>query len=138
MARFRHIPNNAKEMKIEINPAYESERELLARIPEERYAAEQTFCCDRNTVVRVNIGSHEYVVKRFKVPHLINRFAYTFIRKDKALRSYLNAFRLRETHFDTPEPVAYMAIYKQGLYLQAGAVSHWLLCLPLLSLRATG
>lgn len=101
MARFRHIPNNAKEMKIEINPAYESERELLVRIPEERYAAEQTFCCDRNTVVRVNIGSHEYVVKRFKVPHLINRFAYTFIRKDKALRSYLNAFRLREAHFDT-------------------------------------
>ena len=125
MARFRHIPNNAKEMKIEINPAYESERELLVRIPEERYAAEQTFCCDRNTVVRVNIGSHEYVVKRFKVPHLINRFAYTFIRKDKALRSYLNAFRLREAHFDTPEPVAYMAIYKQGLYHTGYYVSRY-------------
>lgn len=110
---------------IKINPAYESERDLLASLPQERYAAEQTFCNDRNTVVRTCLGDQEYVVKRFKVPHLINRFAYTFLRKDKALRSFLNAFRLSEAHFLTPEPVAYIATYRQGLFHTGYYVSRY-------------
>lgn len=114
-----------EKMKIKINPVYESERDSLSRIPDELYAAEQVYCHDRNKVVRTNINGKEYVVKRFKRPHLVNRFAYTLIRKDKALRSYLNAFHLREAHFDTPEPVAYIAIYRQGLYHTGYYVSRY-------------
>lgn len=113
-------------MKIEINPAYESEREAITRIPEELYTVEHTFCEDRNKVTRTTIDGKEYVIKRFKRPPLINRFAYTFLRKDKARRSYDNAYRLRGTRFDTPEPVAYIAIYRQGLFHTGYYVSRYL------------
>ncbi len=112
--------------KMEINPAYESEREAIAKIPDEQYAVEHTFCERRNKVTRTTINGKEYVVKRFKRPPLFNRFAYTFLRKDKARRSYDNAFKLRESHFDTPEPVAYIAIYRQGLFHTGYYISRYL------------
>ena len=112
--------------KITINPAYESEREAILRIPEERYDVAHTFCEDRNRVTKTTIDGKDYVIKRFKRPPLINRFAYTFLRKDKARRSYDNAHRLRDFHFDTPEPVAYIALYRQGLFHTGYYISRFL------------
>lgn len=45
-------------------------------------------------------------VKSFKKPNVINQFAYAYIRKGKALRSFEYANLFREKGIGTPEPVA--------------------------------
>lgn len=52
------------------------------------------------------------VTKEFRVPNLINRFIYTFLRKSKARRSYEYALRLVER---TPAPVSYSEQHSFGL-----------------------
>ena len=38
----------------------------------------------RNTIKKIIIENFSFNVKSFKVPHLINRIAYSFFRKSKA------------------------------------------------------
>ena len=60
------------------------------------------------------IGDDAY--KRFKPPHLLNRIIYTFFRKSKAERSFLNAKELIKRGVSTPEPKAFFE-KKRGLFL---------------------
>ncbi len=46
-------------------------------------------------------------VKRYKVPHLLNRVIYTFFRTPKCVRAYNNALRLHTLNIPTPEAIAY-------------------------------
>ncbi len=61
----------------------------------------------RNSLKILNLNGEELIVKSFKIPHLVNRFAYRYIRKSKAQRSYEHARRLREKGILTPEPIGY-------------------------------
>ena len=55
------------------------------------------------------------VVKSFKIPHIINRFAYTFLRDGKAKKSYQNATKLSKLGVATPEPIGIIEFFKLGL-----------------------
>lgn len=48
------------------------------------------------------------IVKRYKLPNFIQRFAYTFYRPSKARRAYEYAIRLLNMGIDTPAPIAYI------------------------------
>lgn len=48
-----------------------------------------------------------YVVKRYRRPHLLQRFIYRWFRPSKAERAYRFAFRLAALGIATPEAVAY-------------------------------
>jgi len=61
----------------------------------------------RNTIKILKMGDRELCVKSFKIPHLVNRFAYRYVRKSKARRSYEHAEILLSKGILTPEPVAY-------------------------------
>lgn len=50
-------------------------------------------------------------VKAFRVPPFPNGYVYRSFRKSKAERSYLNARRLIEEGFFTPEPIAYSEVH---------------------------
>jgi len=60
----------------------------------------------RNEVRLFCLKERSYVVKRFKHLGLVKAFIYTWLRPDKARRSFDNALRLRRMGFLTPEPLA--------------------------------
>ncbi len=61
----------------------------------------------RNIIKIVEYNGKRYSVKSFKIPHLLNRFAYRFLRDSKAKRSYQNANKLLELDIFTPLPIGY-------------------------------
>lgn len=51
-------------------------------------------------------------IKSFKIPNLLNKFIYTFLRRSKAERSYANSIRIAES---VPKPIGYIEFKKYGL-----------------------
>lgn len=62
---------------------------------------------DRNSLKLFDLGEEVINVKSFKIPNIINKFAYRFFRKSKAQRSYEYANKLLEIGVNTPQPIAY-------------------------------
>lgn len=52
-------------------------------------------------------GSERINIKEFRRPNFINRWAYAYIRRGKARRSFENARRLLDAGFITPPPIAW-------------------------------
>jgi hypothetical protein len=74
----------------------------------------------RNELKIITYHDREYVVKAFKIPNLINRFAYRFIRPSKAKRAYDNALKIASF---TPKPIGYIEFYTAGLLAESYFVS---------------
>lgn len=62
----------------------------------------------RNIIKTMEINDITLNVKSFRKPHLINRFAYKYIRQSKAKRSYKYAEKFISLGISTPQPVAYI------------------------------
>ena len=62
---------------------------------------------ERNTIKNLTSQNLNLNIKSFKVPHLINRIAYSFFRKSKANRSFEYANDLIKKGIKTPKPFAY-------------------------------
>ena len=78
---------------------------------------------DRNEVKVFNILGFELNVKAFKLPNLINRYAYVYVRGSKAARSFLNASRFLAYGASTPTPVAYVECISGGKLRESYYVS---------------
>lgn len=74
----------------------------------------------RNELKIINHAGIDTVVKAFKVPNIINRIAYSFLRDSKAKKSY--AYSLKIGKF-TPKPIGYIEFFKTGLLTQSYFVS---------------
>ena len=80
-----------------------------------------TILYDARNVIRKfrldydDIYDVEIVVKRFHKPSFINRIVYKFFRKSKAERAYNNAVQLLKRGISTPESLAYIESYRNGL-----------------------
>lgn len=61
----------------------------------------------RNVIKKFEFPGLVVNVKSFKPPHLINSFAYKYIRKSKARRSFEYAQELLKRGIKTPDPLAY-------------------------------
>jgi tRNA A-37 threonylcarbamoyl transferase component Bud32 len=68
----------------------------------------KTYWKKRNTIKVFEVGDDKWNVKSFQVPHLINRFAYKYIRKSKARRSFEHAEILHKKGIFTPKPIGYV------------------------------
>ena len=42
----------------------------------------------RNKIIQIDYNNKKYVIKSFKIPHIINKIAYTFFRDSKAKKSF--------------------------------------------------
>ena len=62
---------------------------------------------ERNTIKNVTSQNIDLNIKSFKVPHLVNRIAYSYFRKSKANRSFEYANTLLKLGVNTPKPLAY-------------------------------
>lgn len=113
-------------MKIHINPEFEHLRNDIINAVNGGYTATEVFCNKRNIVEKFCMQGKEYVIKIYKCPNLINRIAYTYIRKSKAERAYRYAEQLLELGIDTPRPVAYVERKKKGLFSTGYFISEYM------------
>ena len=65
----------------------------------------------RNSIKKIDLGDRVIVVKSFKIPSLINKLAYRFLRSSKAQRSYEYATKLIELGIKTPTPIAFIEYF---------------------------
>jgi hypothetical protein len=66
----------------------------------------------RNSLKILEYATSEVVVKAFKIPHFINKIAYTFLRDSKAKKSYKHSVQINAF---TPEPIGYVEHFRFGL-----------------------
>ncbi|GHV66712.1 hypothetical protein FACS1894199_10710 [Bacteroidia bacterium] len=78
---------------------------------------------ERNQLKKFFDKGEYVVVKSFKMPHIINRIAYTFFRPSKAKRSYEYALKILEKGIQTPIPIAYIEEKKGGLLTRSYYIS---------------
>lgn len=110
-------------MKRCIQTDYLSLRSFVETLPE-TFEQEGTIIYKvRNEIKVFEVGNVRLNVKRYGIPPLFNRVAYTWFRKSKAQRAYENAVRIKALGFDTPDPVAYLECYRNGLLHHAYFVS---------------
>jgi serine/threonine protein kinase len=80
----------------------------------------------RNIIKVVEFKDEKYVVKSFKIPHLLNKFIYRFFRASKAKRSYENSHKLLELEVNTPCPIGYVECNTLLFFLDSYYVSEFL------------
>lgn len=102
-------------MKVVINPKYEYLEDFIKHLPETFENSGEIIYEGRNILKRFEAKGVSFIVKRFKIPHLFNRFVYSYIRKSKAFRSYHYAHRLLDNSINTPEPIAFIEEFNLGL-----------------------
>jgi len=66
----------------------------------------------RNAIKVLSFLGQDIVVKSFRIPHMLNKFAYTFLRDSKAKKSYDNSLQIIDF---VPEPLAYAEFFRFGL-----------------------
>lgn len=110
-------------MKLIVAPAYRSLESYLATLPAFFHREGEILHSGRNTVKRFFHEGQEWIVKRYKRPHLIQRVAYTFFRKSKAERAFRYAERLQSLGFLTPDGVACIELQANGLLCDSYFVS---------------
>ncbi len=76
----------------------------------------------RNIIKVVKFEGKKYVVKSFKIPHLLNQIVYRFFRDSKAKRSFVNSMKLKQLGVNTPEPIGYIEFptpfrFKESFYI---------------------
>ncbi|MDD2798088.1 MAG: lipopolysaccharide kinase InaA family protein [Bacteroidales bacterium] len=101
-------------MKV-IDPTYQFLTQFIENLPNDFQSQGTVLYKERNEVRLIEVDGIKVVVKKFKVPHFINRIAYTFFRKSKARRSYEFGNILCEKGVETPHPIAYIEQLKFGL-----------------------
>lgn len=96
-------------MKIVVNPTYKAYESFFKDLPS-RFEREGILLHrGRNQVKQFELpDGTPCVVKRYKVPHLLQRIVYRWFRPSKAQRAYTFALRLVDMEIDTPTPMCYI------------------------------
>lgn len=102
-------------MKIVINPKYKHLKSFIQSLPSTFDNTGEVIYEGRNVLRKYTVDGLDITVKRFKQPHVINRFVYAYFRLSKACRSYLYATKLLQRGVNTPEPIAYIENFHFGL-----------------------
>lgn len=107
-----------KDPYVSLLPSFQSIREIFAHDSHTIHKA-------RNELKIISLGEVKTVVKSFKVPHLLNRFVYTFFRESKARKSYRNALRLEELGISTPSAIAVIEFFESGLLAESFFIAEY-------------
>jgi hypothetical protein len=109
--------------KYTLNPKYKHFENELLNIQKIFSNANESIHKARNELKIVELHGIKCVVKSFKVPHAINRVAYTFFREGKAKKSYDNAVKLTELAIHTPEPIGVIEFFSSALLTESYFIS---------------
>jgi len=114
--------------KIIINPQYEKLDKFIKSLPDTFCATGDVIRNIRNEVRLIKTDNYKFVVKSYKVPGIINKIAYSRLRKSKAERAYEYATLLLSKGIGSPTPVAYITEKKKGLFNKSYFVSLYSEC----------
>lgn len=109
--------------KIFINTPYLALKEYLEVIPDNFQGLGYELHSGRNELRVIIVKGQLMVVKYFKRITFLNRVIYATVRKSKARRSFENSLRLLSLDVSTPEPVAYIDIYENGMLRKSFYIS---------------
>lgn len=109
--------------KILLNPKYENFKRELLNIKNIFNTSQESIHKARNELKIIELNGIKCVVKSFKIPHAINRIAYTFFRDGKAKKSYINAIKLTELEVNTPEPIGVIEFFTSALLSESYFIS---------------
>ncbi len=101
--------------EIFINSNYSHLKDFVDQIPENFNCLGDVVHAGRNEIRIVTVNGTSLVIKYFKRIASVNRFVYAYIRKSKARRSYEHSLHLLNNGITSPEPIAYINCYKNGL-----------------------
>ena len=106
-----------------INSTFET---FLLNIQEVFQQEESITLFDKRNIIKVVEHQNEkYVIKSFKIPHLLNRVIYKFFRASKAQRSYENSMKLLNLNINTPKPIGYIEFDSLLLFNESYYISHF-------------
>ena len=111
--------------KIVLNEQYNNFKKELINIKTIFKNSTQSIHKARNELKIIEINDIECVVKSFKIPHFINKIAYTFFRDGKAKKSFANAMKLQELGVNTPEAIGIIEFFKLGLLNESYFISKY-------------
>lgn len=104
----------SKKIQYKVAPGFEVLENWVKNLPDYFQTNGTTIYKDRNEVKVFEELGFKLNVKSFKVPILINRYIYVYLRGSKAARSYQNALRFLAFGASTPTPVAYVECLSKG------------------------
>ncbi|RUT80096.1 hypothetical protein [Ancylomarina longa] len=110
-------------MRFKINPKYYGLEKFLKGLPGQFDQFGETIYEGRNTIKYFEENGLRINVKSFKIPHFINKVAYAYIRGSKARHSYEYAMEMIRRGANTPEPIAYLEVLRNGLFARSYYVS---------------
>ncbi|MFZ4454769.1 MAG: lipopolysaccharide kinase InaA family protein [Bacteroidales bacterium] len=110
-------------MQLVIHPDYLHLSKFIHNLPREFSNRGEVLYKVRNEVRLMEIDGVKVVVKKFKVPHPINRIAYSFFRKSKARRSFEYSYLLINKGFGAATPIAFSEYFGNGLITDSYYVS---------------
>lgn len=110
-------------MKIVIHSDYNHLSDWVKEIPAFFSTQGETIYKGKNELKVFDEDFGKVVIKSFRIPHIINRFVYSFWRLSKAERSYIYSLEIIKRGFNAPQPVAYMELFKSGLLSESYYVS---------------
>ncbi|SFZ93992.1 hypothetical protein SAMN05428642_103492 [Flaviramulus basaltis] len=116
-------------MKYILEEAYKSYRETIKTFVLNFNTSGEDFIVDQRNSIKLFVLSEETInIKAFRIPNIFNQFAYKFLRKSKAQRSYEYANRLIKLDIGTPKPIAYFEFTTPFLFKKSFYVSEHLNC----------
>ena len=106
--------------KFEISDNHKDKLDFVLGIEKYFKESDQSVHQARNEIKVIKYNDVEYMVKSFKVPHIINKVAYSFFRASKANKSFINAMNIGSF---TPEPIAYIEFFDYALLSRSYYIS---------------
>ena len=105
-------------MKYEVRDTYYSD--IIKNIRAYFSEAKHSIWDKRNKIKIISVANEDITIKSFKIPHIMNKIAYSFFRDSKAKRSYDNSIKIVEF---VPKPIGYAEYEKFGLLYDSYFVS---------------
>jgi len=110
-------------MIYELNPKFSHLKSMIENIESIFEQSNHVLYDQRNVIRVVDYENEKFVVKAFRVPNAINRFAYRYLRPSKAKRSYQFALKIGAKL--SPEPIAFIEQHKKGLLSKSYFISRF-------------
>jgi hypothetical protein len=111
-------------MRFLVNPKYKKYESFIKELPESFTNKGNTIYSGRNTIKTFQIEDGLVLnVKSFKIPHVVNKIAYAWLRGSKAKHSFEYGLEIIKRGANTPEPVAVVEVLKNGLFNKSYYVS---------------
>lgn len=110
-------------VRYKINNSYSFLTDFIKNLPDIFDHEGDCIYEGRNTIKTFMHGNLILNVKSFKIPHLINKVAYAWLRGSKARHSYEYGMEILKRGANTPEPIAVVEILKNGLFNRSYYVS---------------